>query len=270
MVSGRSISPQAMPTYVLLIEYDGTGFCGWQRQANGSAVQAVIEEALGTVLRRSHIAITGSGRTDAGVHARGQVAHFRVDRRLDMNCNQLMRSLNGVLPNTVAIHHLVEGPDRFHARFDAVQRLYHYYISLAPVVLERGFRMHFKSALDFTRMNKAAAYLLGTHHFGAFCIARSSTTNRVCTMSRATWVPEPGMGHWRFEIEADRFLHGMVRAIVGTLFMIGRGSSEPQDMQRILASMDRRAAGPAASAHGLVLEQVRYRVPLFANMEERP
>ena len=257
-----------MQTYVLLVEYDGTDYCGWQRQENGPTVQEAIETALATALRVPRIPVVGSGRTDAGVHARGQVAHFVTDGPLDTR--QLQQSLNGLLPQSVAIQKLAEGPDGFHARYDAVGRLYHYYLSTAPVALERGHRVHVKSPPDFAKMNEAATHVWGTHHFGAFCITKSSTVNRVCTVSRAKWVPEGKPGNWRFEIEADRFLHGMVRAVVGTLLLIGRGLKGPEDMPRILASRDRQAAGPAVPARGLVLERVSYRAPIFGQAEVDP
>ena len=239
------------------IEYDGSAFHGWQVQPDRPTVQEAIEQALATALR-VRPDVVGSGRTDAGVHARGQVAHFRTDVRLDPF--RLLGSLGGLLPKTIAVHALEEVRPDFHARFDARRRRYHYYVSLWPRALERTWRLHLRPAPDFDRMNQAARVLLGTHDFDAFCRTASATRNRVCTVEQASWVADGRPGDWRFEIVADRFLHGMVRAIVGTLLEIGRGRRPVDDLARVLASHDRREAGPAAPAHGLVLEQVEYEI----------
>lgn len=239
----------------MTIEYDGTDWHGWQTQPDRPTVQQAIEEALATVLR-TRTALVGSGRTDAGVHARGQVAHFRTEAEFDPH--RLLGSLNGVLPDSIVVRDLARAPDAFHARFDARLRHYAWYGSTRPVSLDRAWRVPLRPAPDFDRMNGAAGHLVGTHDFDAFCRSASDTENRICTVTRAAWSADRRPGDWRFDIEADRFLHGMVRAVVGTLLEIGRERRPLDDVSRILESRDRRLAGPAASPRGLVLETVTY------------
>jgi len=247
-------------TYRLLIEYDGSAFHGWQIQPNRPTVQEALEHALATVLR-VHVDVVGSGRTDSGVHARGQVAHFTFDAELDTL--KLTHSLNGILPNSVAVPALERASDGFHARYDAIRRTYFYHVATAARALDHSFRWELRPPPDFDLMNEAAQTLVGLHDFDSFCITQSETKNRVCSVERAMWVEEHRRCNWRFEIAADRFLHGMVRAIVGTLVEIGRGKRAPEDIEQVIAVRDRRSAGPAAPAHGLVLERVDYPETIF-------
>ena len=239
----------------MLLEYDGTDFHGWQVQPDQPTVQQTLEEAFFKITGE-RVDVVGSGRTDAGVHARGQVAHAVLGRPVDPF--RLQASLNGVLPKTVSVKRVEETVPSFHARYDARQRAYSYYVGHTPSALDRHHRILVRPIPDYNRMNEAARHLIGEHHFDAFCRVKSETKNRICTVFDAGWVEEHSDEKWHFHIEANRFLHGMVRAIVGTLLQIGQGKRQPGDVVSIIASRDRTLAGPAAPARGLILERVMY------------
>ena len=253
-----NLAHQRTMRYKITIEYDGASFSGWQQQSERITVQGAIENALSTVLRKS-LEITGSGRTDAGVHARGQIAHFDAPEPLSVH--ELQHALNGYLnykyEGAVVILDISPAHDDFHARYDARKRTYRYFISTEPRALDRRHRWLIHRAPDFNLMNCAAEHLIGEHHFGSFCITQSSTINRTCSVYSAQWHPESRTGDWFFEISANRFVHGMVRAIVGTLINIGLGK-RPADILDILRAQNRRAAGPSAPPHGLVLTHIEY------------
>jgi tRNA pseudouridine38-40 synthase len=255
-----------MARYRLLIEYDGSDLSGWQTQPSQPTVQEHLEGALATFLR-APAPITGSGRTDAGVHARGQVAHFDAPGELDPH--RLLRALGGLTPPSIAILACEPAPPDFHARYDARSRTYRYHVATSPRALDRGHRVTLAPAPDFDAMNAAAQTLLGEHHFGAFCKVQSETENRVCTLFTCRWTPDPRPGDWTLEVAGSRFLHGMVRAITGTLLQIGRDQRPAADLERILASRDRRLAGPAAPPGGLVLHHVGYEGEMVPGWDRR-
>jgi tRNA pseudouridine38-40 synthase len=243
-----------MARFRLLIEYEGSAYAGWQIQKNDPTVQGEIERALATVLREN-ITVTGAGRTDAGVHARGQVAHFDTENAFD--ADQLHRSLNGILNEDIRIKSVEPAASDFHARYSARSRIYHYVIARQPVALSRHTCWYLSANLDVSSLNAASGKLIGSHDFKSFCRSISDVPHHTCTVLRANW-NETGEGFLMFVIEADRFLHGMVRALVGTLIEIGRGRLTPEDICHILDKKDRTAAGEAAPARGLILHRVVY------------
>ncbi len=246
----------ASRTLKLTIEYDGTDFVGWQIQQNGRSVQAEIEAACERILRHA-TGVTGAGRTDAGVHARAQVAHLITTSELPVA--ELHHSLNAVLPEDISIIALEDVHEGFHARYDATARRYKYFIAARHHPLARRYEWRLKYALDLSRMNDAAARICGEHDFGSFCRTKSEVHHHRCTVVEAKWIS--GDGRFTFDITADRFLHGMVRTLVGTMVDIGRGFIGLDNLDRILADRDRRSAGMAAPPHGLVLWEILYENP---------
>lgn len=237
----------------LLIEYDGTNYVGWQRQENGKSVQGEIESALQRVLQKE-VSVIGAGRTDAGVHARGQVASVRAETKLEPS--EIGGALNALLPEDIVIHNVEEVPAEFHARYSAKERRYSYLIARDPTALQRQYSWYLKYNLDVDLMKRAAESIIGTHDFESFCKANSDVDHYRCTVATAVWKEESTL--LQFTISADRFLHGMVRALVGTMVDVGRGYTSLDEFLKILEKKDRKEAGMAAPARGLVLEEVVY------------
>jgi tRNA pseudouridine38-40 synthase len=237
----------------LLIEYDGTDFVGWQRQMNGRSVQQEIESAL-QKLTSETVTLVGAGRTDSGVHARGQVANFFT--RSNLSINDFHRGLNGILPDDVVIYSVDEADKDFSARYSAKERKYCYYISQHPTAIERKYSWQLGYDFNIALMNEAALNILGTHEFQSFCKSVSEVDNFLCTVYEARW--EKINTKLIFTIRANRFLHGMVRALVGTLINVGRGYTPYNEFVRILSAKDRTKAGQSAPPQGLFLEHVQY------------
>ena len=244
-----------MPTFKVTLEYDGTNYHGWQIQPNLPTIQATIEAAVCQVAQHD-VDVIGAGRTDAGVHALGQVAHFSTTARL--TAEEWQRALNGLLPPDVAVLAVEPVPDSFHARFSAKSKLYRYLIltRVHRSALSRSKVLHYPYPLDLAAMQDAARALVGTHDFSSFQNSPTDTENPVCTIIHLTI--ERFGDEIRFEVESNRFLKQMVRAIVGTLLKVGRGTLKAGDMAEILAARDRTKAGPTAPAHGLYLVRVDY------------
>jgi tRNA pseudouridine38-40 synthase len=237
----------------LLIEYDGTEFVGWQVQPNGRTVQEELEKTLMGLLQET-VNVIGAGRTDSGVHARGQVANFRTQSTLDLHI--IKRGLNGLLSKDIVVHNVEEVSENFHARYDAKERVYRYYISQQLTALNRKYCWYLHYKLDYNVMNECAKAILGEHNFQSFCIANSAVKHHCCIVHRAQWIQQNQM--LIFDIAANRFLHGMVRALVGTMVDVGRNFLTIDDFHAIMAANNRTAARASAPPRGLFLEQVNY------------
>ncbi len=249
-----------MPTFKLTLAYDGTAYAGWQVQAPGRlAVQEVVERAIEAVTGQ-RVRVMASGRTDAGVHARGQVISFRSACGLEPGV--LVRALNAHLPADIAVLDAQIVPDDFHATLSARRKRYRYAIHNHPIrdVFRRHTSWHFPRPLDVPAMHEAAQLLQGTHDFRSFQTSGSKRQSTVRTIFDIS--VRRGSGEDRhmvyIEVEADGFLYNMVRAIVGTLVEVGRGSRPPAWVAEVLAACDRRLAGRTAPPHGLCLLRVDY------------
>jgi tRNA pseudouridine38-40 synthase len=244
-----------MPRYFIKVAYRGTAFVGWQNQPNGRSVQEVIEQALTTVLRQP-IAITGSGRTDAGVHAEQQFAHFDLAEPL-ANPARLVQSVNALLGPDVAVFRVFPVSDDSHARFTATSRYYQYRIIRQKDPFRAGLGYVFHPALALDAMNEAAGYLVQHTDFESFSKVKTDVKTFNCHIEFAHWQRDRG-DELTFHIRADRFLRGMVRAIVGTLLDVGQGKITPAEFEDIIISRNRKSAGRAAPAEGLFLVEVAY------------
>ena len=244
--------------YFITFTYRGTDFHGSQTQPNGNTVQAEMEQAFATILR-TPVALTFAGRTDAGVHADKMVAHFDVEKAVPAN---FAARLNNLLPDSIAIRDLQRVTDEAHARFDALERTYHYRITMRKDPFACQTRTRVKEGLDFEAMNEAAQILLGKQDFASFCRVHTDVKTTICDVREARWVVENEYEAY-FVITADRFLRNMVRAVVGTLFDIGRGKMTKEQLEDIIAAKDRCKAGHSAPAEGLFLVEIKYPKNLF-------
>jgi tRNA pseudouridine38-40 synthase len=249
----------------LTLAYDGTRLVGWQRQADGDSVQSVLENALARFEGRP-VTVHGAGRTDAGVHALGQVASVEVTFAHDVST--LVRALNAQLPEDVRVLAVEEAAPGFHARFSARAKSYRYCIRNGPLAspFERAFCWHVPQPLDLESMRQAAGRLVGRHDFSVFRSIGTDVPDSVRTLHLSSIVESTGVVDWlgdagpllTYEVSGDGFLRHMVRAIVGTLVEVGRGWRDPAQMDDLLRSRDRARAGATAPAHGLFLVRVDY------------
>ncbi len=246
--------------YFVTFSYDGGRYHGWQIQPNGDSVQERLQRALTTLLREN-IAVTGAGRTDAGVHARMMVAHFDTDVCFEaadgINGAQLAYKLNRLLPQDISVQRVERVSDEMHARFSATSRMYRYYIHLVKNPFLRSYSCEIHYPLDFSRMNEAARMLLSYEDFGAFCKSGADVKTTLCQVMKAEWV-QTSETKWYFEIRANRFLRNMVRAVVGTLIDVGRGRLTLDEFRKVVEGKRRTEAGESMPGNALFLEDITY------------
>jgi tRNA pseudouridine38-40 synthase len=249
-----------MSCFKITLAYDGTDFIGWQRQAAGVSIQGVVEEAA-RALDEGDVTVTGAGRTDAGVHALGQVASFSLSR--DITPDTLVRALNARLPRDVRVLTAEPVAPTFHARFGARSKTYRYRLWNADVVLpfERRYTWHVVGALDVGAMAEGARLIEGRHDFAAFQVEGSAPLSTERTVLRSEVQRTLGSPLIVYDIEGTGFLRHMVRSIAGTLVEIGRGRRGPEWMTEVIESRSRGAAGVTAPPDGLFLMAVRYGEP---------
>ena len=245
--------------YFAELKYDGSAYCGWQRQPDVPTVQGVLETALSTLLR-APVETVGAGRTDTGVHAAYYVAHFDCDGPI-ADAERFVYKLNMILPPDIAVDSLTAVADSAHARFDAAEREYVYLIERRKNPHSRHASWQYYVPLDVTRMNEAAALLCGFDDFTSFAKLNSNNKSNRCRVVSASW-SESGPT-LRFTIRADRFLRNMVRAVVGTLVDVGRGRLTVDDFRNIVAARDLSLSSGGAPAQGLFLNDVTYPDSVF-------
>ena len=254
--------------YRLILSYDGSSFCGWQIQDKAASIQGHLQQALTTLLHEG-ITVTGAGRTDSKVHATAYVAHFDTDGE-GLETGSFGYKLNAILPHGIVVHAIEPAAPDFHARYDARQREYKYFIHRKKDPFLQGRSCLYTMPLDVEKMNEAARALLGTHDFRCFEKTGSDNKTSICTVTHAAWetyVPDHvrlmgypgGEGDYLvFTIRADRFLRNMVRAVVGSLLDVGRGRRETAWIGSLVASGTRSDAGASVPGHALFLTGVEY------------
>ena len=246
--------------YFIVFSYLGKSYHGWQNQPNAITVQEVLEDSL-TKLIGEPIAVTGAGRTDAGVHAKEMFAHFDFEEELDLT--DLVYRLNAFLPEDIATQDIFNVLDDAHARFDAYERTYEYWITQKKNPFYKDSAHYVKLPLDLAAMNEAATLFLEYSDFECFSKSNSDVHTYLCNVKKVVWTKEKDK--LVFTITADRFLRNMVRAIVGTLLDVGLGKSNLEDMKQILESKDRSKAGASVPAKGLYLTKIAYPKTILKN-----
>ncbi len=241
--------------YFIECAYRGTNYSGWQIQNNALTVQEEIEKALFTLLKQK-VDITGSSRTDAGVHAVQQIAHFELEDEI-IDCENLVYRMNKLLTHEISVQKIFKVADDYHSRFEAISRKYEYRISRKKNPFQRGISYEFNGDLDIKLMNNACKTLFKFVDYQCFSKINTDVLTFNCTISEAYWIEE-SKDLLVFKIKANRFLRGMVRAIVGTLLEVGMGKLSDLDFEEIILSKDRKNAGRAVPAEGLFLMEVNY------------
>jgi tRNA pseudouridine38-40 synthase len=254
--------------YFIRLSFNGESFHGWQRQHNAHTLQAALKDALCVVLRQP-AEVTGAGRTDAGVHAREFFAHFDLAEELSPgDRKELVHHLNGYLPGAITIHAIFPVSPGAHARFSALSRTYQYFIAQKKDPFLAAFSYYYPGKLNIRLMNQGAGMIKETLDFTSFAKLPAETKTNICHVVNAVWEEKDHM--LIFTITADRFLRNMVRAVVGTLIELGRGKIRLEDIQRIIDSHDRCAAGYSVPANGLFLVSVKYPDEIFLESADDP
>ena len=245
--------------YFIYFSYDGAAYHGWQVQPNAITVQQVLEEALAKLVRQP-VPLVGAGRTDAGVNAACMVAHG--DFPCEVDCAQLVYKLNKILPPDIAVSDVRRVKDDAHARFDALSRRYNYHVVTAKSPFARRYACRVLPGVDFEAMNRAAEILYEYTDFTSFSKLHTDVKTNNCKVTFARW-RQVSDNEWVFEIEADRFLRNMVRAIVGTLLLVGRGKLTLDGFRAVIENKARGEAGDSAMGEALFLVSVEYRENIF-------
>lgn len=243
-----------MQRYFIYFAYDGTNYHGWQIQPKDSSVQEVMQKGLSMVLREN-IELVGAGRTDTGVHAEKMAAHFDTDKEFDRE--KLVNKLNSLYPRDIVVFDIIPVSDDMHARFSATFRRYRYYIHTRKDPFSRQYSCELRFPLDFDLMNQAAQILLTYKDFGSFCKTHTDVKTTLCDVMKAEWVRIDDH-RWYFEIQANRFLRNMVRAVVGTLIDVGRHRLTLDDFRNVIEGKNRCLAGESMPANALFLVEVGY------------
>ena len=244
--------------YFFEISYRGTNYSGWQSQHNATGIQTVVENCLQKMLREN-VTIVASGRTDAGVHCTQQ--YFHADIEQELHERDFLHNVNSFLPKDIAINAVLPVTGEANARYDAFERSYVYKIVRKKNVFSPGFAWYFFKPIDIANMNEAAALLVGRHDFRCFSKVHTDVVNFVCAVKDAVWVEDGD--NLTFQVTANRFLRGMVRAIVGTLVDVGQGRTSMEKFREIINSGDRKEAGANVPPEGLYLVGVRYPEHIF-------
>jgi tRNA pseudouridine38-40 synthase len=244
--------------YFFEISYNGTNYHGWQNQANAVGVQQIVESALSKIFR-TKLEIVGSGRTDAGVHCVQQYFHADVDKEFDQPT--WLIKLNSLLPKDIAIRSIQPVKAEAHARYDAYERSYEYKITRVKNPLLVGQAYHYFKSLEVANMNRAAALLVGEHDFECFSKVKTDVNHFICILKKANWNQKGDL--LVFNVTANRFLRGMVRAIVGTLLDVGTGKITVKEFEEIVKGKDRKKAGMNVPPEGLYLMSVKYPKNVF-------
>lgn len=252
-----------MARYFLTLSYNGKDYNGWQAQNNTpNTIQQILEEKLELVLKQK-VEIVGCGRTDTGVSAKNYTSHFDYDLENLVNKKDYwLRKFNTILPNTISVQNLQKVNDTRHSRFDAVNRTYHYFLNQQKNPFTQQYSYYFFGDLDFELMNKAANELSNYNDFTSFSKLHAQTKTNNCKITKAIW-EEVENNQWRFTITANRFLRGMVRAIVGTLLLVGKQKIAINEFKKIIVAKNRQQAGNNVPAEALFLVEINYPENIF-------